>query len=84
MFFGLSSPKKSIFSEKSKKNDKYVSAFSGYATKGAENEKGFFFKNYDIKDLPEGDYRFILWNGSEKLVKKFEINSNSSRVISVQ
>ena len=48
-----------------------------------KNEKGFFKQDYDIKNLPEGDYHFVLRNGSEKLVKKFEVRTNSTRMVEV-
>ena len=48
-----------------------------------KNEKGFFKQDYDIKNLPEGDYHFVLRNGSEKLVKKFEIRTNFTRMVEV-
>lgn len=55
-----------------------------YYEKLGKNEKGYFSQNYDIKDLPNGQYQFVIQNGSERIVKKFEIQSYYSRVIAAK
>ena len=50
-----------------------------YVRKLAKNEKGYFHQNYFVKNLPEGQYQFIVQSGSEKSVEKFEVHADYPR-----